>query len=147
MPRGVYPHTHVRKKVYDPEIVESVRSQYHDHGYTKAEVAAILGLTTKVVERIMINHSIPARRAVKRHQAGPANSAWKGNGATYTAFHSRVYRTRTKTGICTRCHAPSKTEWANLTGRYEHTDDYAEMCRSCHRRYDHARTGQGGDAL
>jgi excisionase family DNA binding protein len=64
---------------------------------------------------------------------------WKGDKLTYTRLHARVYELRGKPQHCEQCGTtdPDKRyEWANLTGRYEDTDDYRRMCKSCHRRYD-----------
>lgn len=148
MPKGVYPHNHIKPKTYPPELVDRVKDLYASN-MTQAEVGAVLGLSQRVIWRIMHNHSIPARVAIKRNQTGPANSTWKGNRAGYAALHKRVEATRGKPSICERCGSNGDTdtiyEWANLTGIYEDVGDYERMCRSCHRRYDNSRR-QGGDA-
>lgn len=72
-------------------------------------------------------------------QKGKNNSTWKGDEAGYVSMHARVYRLRGKAFGCTVCGAndPAKWyEWANLTGHYEDVDDYASMCRRCHKKFD-----------
>lgn len=120
--------------------LNSVKRMYLN-GMTQTEIAVTLGVTQKVVWRFMKNHDIQARVPAKRHQNASDNSSWKGDDAGYTAFHSRVY---TKYGPaksygCCMCgtHSETKTyDWANLTGDYGNPEDYAPMCRSCHRRFD-----------
>lgn len=60
---------------------------------------------------------------------------------TYDAYHWRVHKARGKAHGCSVCGTTEdrRYEWANLTGRYEHTEDYASMCVPCHRKYDHQR--------
>ena len=139
MPRGAKP------KVYDPALVERVREMYAG-GATQTEIAASVGLTQKVVWNLMRRSGIQARVAAKRDQRGPRNSSWKGDDATYQAFHKRVETARGRPSLCSRCGVTeaSAFDWANLTGRYEDVNDYERMCRSCHRPYDRAR--RGGDA-
>src|SRR5690606_22478544 len=96
MPRGAKP------KVYDPALVERVRSLY-EAGRTQHEVAATLGLSQKVVWNIMRRHSIAARPATPRDQWGPNNSAWRGDDAGYQAFHRRLYSRFGKPNRCSEC--------------------------------------------
>jgi hypothetical protein len=137
MPRGALP------KVYDAELVESVRARY-GAGRTQAEIAVDLGLTQKVVWNLMRRHGIQARVAAKRDQRGAKNARWRGDDAGYQALHLRVEAARGKPQMCSRCGTtnPAKTyEWANLTGDYRDVNDYERMCRSCHKLYDNARVG------
>lgn len=145
MPKGVYPHRHLVKKVYPDDLVDAVRRIYGS-GASQIEVAQALGLTLKVVYRVMANHQIPRRPQIKRDQRGEKNSTWKGGAAGYQAFHIRVRVERGAPTSCGRCgtaNPAKKYEWANLTGRYEDTADYQPMCLSCHRRYDNARRREG----
>lgn len=126
-------------KVYDPQLVENVRTLY-ESGLSQEEVAKHLGVTRKVVYRLMINHSIPRRRQVARNQSGPSSASWKGDEAGYQALHLRVEARRGKPSRCSRCSATTgRFEWANLTGRYSDIWDYERMCISCHRHFDAAR--------
>lgn len=132
MPRGAKP------KVYAPALVESVRQRYVV-GMTQAEVANSLGLTQKVVWNVMRRHGISARIAAKRDQCGANNTAWKGDEASYQAFHLRVESARGKPQCCKVCGATDagkSYDWANLTGKYADVNDYVRMCRSCHARHD-----------
>jgi hypothetical protein len=73
---------------------------------------------------------------------GEDNCNWKGAAASYSAMHKRVATRRGKAARCERCGSddPGRWyDWANLTGRYDDPDDYEQMCRSCHRRFDIAR--------
>lgn len=111
-------------------------------GYTQAEVGAFLGLSVKAVQGVFRRNGITPRPAIKRDQRGPKNALWKGDQAGYKALHLRVYAERGKASTCSVC-GRSDTEatydWANLTGNYADTKDYAAMCRKCHRAYDKAR--------
>ena len=106
---------------------------------TQVEVATAVGLTQRVVWRLMRNHGIEARPSVKRDQRGANNSTWKGDNATYAAFHHRVEAARGKPDKCNRCGTTDEAatfDWANLTGNYQDIWDYERMCRSCHFTYD-----------
>lgn len=75
-------------------------------------------------------------------QVGPLNPSWKGDDIQYASFHKRVEVKRGKPRRCSHCGTtdPQWTyDWANLTGNYADTDDYARMCRPCHRRFDNER--------
>lgn len=148
MPKGVYERTHVvSQKVYPPDLVERVTALY-TAGHTQDEVAAELGLTRKVIYRLMKNHGIQARVAAKRDQAGARNHMWRGDSANYQALHLRVEAARGKPDNCGRCgrtDSDTRYEWANLTGNYIDVEDYERMCVSCHRYFDADRrraTGQ-----
>lgn len=113
----------------------------YSSGMTQTEIAQEFGVSQKVIWRFMKNNGISARVAAKRNQYGTSNSSWKGERATYYAFHSRVY---TKYGParaygCCICGAndPGKSyDWANISGDYNNPDDFAPMCRPCHRQFD-----------
>lgn len=144
MPKGVYPHTHIKKKAYPPDMVNTVRRMYAD-GSSQDEIAKALDVTQKVVWRLMVNHAIPRRAPVKRDQRAEKNDSWRGSGATYAAFHHRVEVARGKPRLCGRCETTDATryEWANLTGDYADIADYERMCVPCHRRFDIARRRAG----
>ncbi len=75
---------------------------------------------------------------------GKNHPAWKSDAAqlTYMPQHTRVYRERGKASVCIfGCQGRKRYEWANLTGNYADTADYAQMCTSCHRRFDYAVKG------
>jgi hypothetical protein len=144
VPKGVYPHTHIKPKVYPPEMVERVRSLYGE-GLTIGEVAHAMGATPKVIYRLMTNHGIPRRKPAKRHQQGAANHAWRGDAAGYQALHLRVAAERGKPSCCEWCgKTDGRFEWANLTGDYADVNDYDRLCAACHRLYDAARRRETG---
>lgn len=51
--------------------------------------------------------------------------------------HQRLYKVRGKADHCVFGHIADRYHWANLTDDYMDPYDYAPMCISCHRRYDH----------
>jgi hypothetical protein len=137
VPKGVYANNHGKPpRTYPTEIVDSVRRMYLDEGMTVAEVQKALPRGYKA-QRIIERH-IPERRpAIKRDQAGANNSSWKGQDATYTAFHLRVQVARGKPSRCSACDCTEgRFEWANLTGDYADVNDYIRLCTRCHRRFD-----------
>lgn len=132
MPRGSSP------KVYPADMVARVRVLYAD-GSTQTEIADDLGVSQKVIWKLMKNHRIPARIAAKRDQRGEKNSSWKGELAGYHAFHRRLYAARGRPSNCEVCGTsdPERSyDYANLSGRYQDMADYKAMCRSCHWKYD-----------
>lgn len=155
MPKGVYPHLHIKPKKYPDELVERVRTLYAS-GRTQTEIAAELRTSQKAIWRVMRNHDIATRTAAPRDQRGSANAYWRGGDATYAAFHKRVEVERGKPAKCSSCDTtePQRYEWANLTGHYDDVNDYIRLCTPCHRRFDGRRrevTGRptsprGGDA-
>lgn len=73
-------------------------------------------------------------------QSGENNSSWRGEDAGYVSKHARVYRLRGKAISCVWGCIHARYEWANLTGNYDDTEDYASMCSECHSRFDSAVT-------
>ena len=111
-------------------------------GFTQEEIGEFLGVSQKVIYSTMKRHGITARIAAKRDQWGHKNHMWKGDNASYAAFHYRLWKRHDGPKVCQLCGDESPDtwyDWANLTGRYEDLNDYLLMCRSCHRRYDAAR--------
>ena len=138
MPRGAKP------KQYPDEMVANVRERYAA-GATQAEIALALGTTQKVIWNLMVRHDIPRRVAAKRDQRGEKNSSWRGDRATYTAFHNRMYALRGKPRLCETCGTTTARsyDWANMTGRYDDPTDYRRLCRSCHWKYDNTARNLG----
>lgn len=61
---------------------------------------------------------------------------------SYNAYHQRVYRRFGKAKFCSNflnCRklgiAPMYY-WANISGKYEDTNDYVQLCPSCNELYD-----------
>lgn len=138
MSKGVYDHWHLVPKIYKPELVDRVKTLY-EAGHTQTEIGEIVGLSQKVIWNLMRNHGILARVAAKRDQRGDKNHMWKGSDASYTAFHTRLYKEYGKPTWCEECGTTDSNvtyDWANLTGRYDDIDDYKRLCRSCHSKLD-----------
>lgn len=146
MPKGVYDRAASRwtppaRADYDPTLVEKVREVY-EAGHTMRETAEIVGTSIRVLQRLMPRHGIARRRAVPRDQTGERNAVWRGDTAGYQALHLRVQNERGKPSRCEQCGTTDPTvryEWANLTGHYEDTSDYARLCVPCHRAFDAQR--------
>lgn len=135
-----------RIDAYPADLVERVRSLYEE-GHTMREVAVLAGTTVRVLQRLMPLHGIDRRRRGARDQSGERNPTWKGRSAGMDALHLRVAAARGTPSECDRCGTTEdrRYEWANLSGRYGDTADYARMCVPCHRRFDAERrrtTGQ-----
>lgn len=67
----------------------------------------------------------------------PPDSSWQ-----YEHDHAQVARRRGRPKECTVCGTtdPEKIyDWANLSGNHGDVDDYARMCRRCHRGFDRER--------
>jgi len=112
---------------------------YHGWGMTQDEIATTLGVTQKTVWGAMKRYGISARTAAKRDQSGPKNHMWKGDAASYKAFHHRMtsrFGQPQECSVCGTTDASRAYDWANLSGDYADLDDYARMCRSCHWKYD-----------
>ena len=128
---------------YPSELVDRIKSMYDD-GMTIREIQdEIKGVK---VQRVIERYCIETRPAIKRDQHGENNDSWKGDAASYQAFHLRVYSSRGAPKECSRCGDTSagRYEWANLTGHYEDINDYQRMCVSCHRNYDAKRREETG---
>ncbi len=144
MPKGHYDRSKSKwtpppRKVYDPALVDRVREVYAS-GATIEETAEIVGVTPKVLQRLMPRNGIERRPAIKRNQRGPANDSWKGDQAGYAALHLRV---RAERGVPVRCATCGQTdgriECAKLSGAYADAGDYEQLCSSCHKKFDAKR--------
>ena len=149
MPKGIYdrPSSGWRPKPerqYPRELVEEVKRLY-ESGHTIREIQdRVKGAK---VQLLMQRWGIPTRKAIPRNQRGSNNAAWKGDSASYSAFHLRVQTERGKPNLCTKCGvsgADVRYEWANLTGNYHDVGDYERMCVPCHRVFDASRRKAGG---
>lgn len=132
MPSGSKP------KVYPEHIVKRVRELYSS-GLTQEEVGEKLGLSQKVIWKLMIRHNLKARVAFKRDQRGPKNHMWKGDNAKYQAMHLRVANLRGEPKACMECGTEDRRkdyQWASMTGKYQDPYDYRRLCRSCHAKQD-----------
>jgi hypothetical protein len=76
---------------------------------------------------------------------GEANHFWRGDDVGYHGLHIRVRKARGRADRCERCGATDPAlnyDWASLVDNPETVDDFAPMCRSCHRTYDSERDHQ-----
>ena len=125
-----------KPKVYPSELVDLVRAEY-GKGRTQEEVALAVGVSQKVIWRLMARHGIAARVAAKREQRGANNSCWKGDSAKYAALHLRVASARGTPSKCGHCGTESGCfDWASVTRHYQDVNDYIRLCRSCHNKFD-----------
>lgn len=114
-------------------------AELYQSGLTQSEIAEIFGTTQKVIFNAMQRNGIKARVAAKRNQFGELNHQWKGDEATKSAMHIRLYKRFGQPKKCEICGTEDETksyDWANLTGHYEDETDYKRMCRSCHWKFD-----------
>jgi predicted transcriptional regulator len=126
---------------YSTEMVDAVRRLY-DSGMSQVEVGLELGVTQKVIARLMSVHGLAARPRIKRNQRGANNSVWNPSTANYKTLHSRVSAARGRPKRCEECGTADPARmyhWANLTGDYVNVNDYRRMCVPCHRAYDDSR--------
>lgn len=126
-------------KVDDEQIC-----RLYESGMTQEEVALKMGITRKIVFNHLKKQGVKCRKPAKRNQTGNINHMWKGNEASYKAFHVRLKHAKgtAKENGCAICGTKDPSlwyDWANLTGRFEDMNDYLPMCRSCHRQYDKKR--------
>lgn len=62
---------------------------------------------------------------------------FKKTGYGYQAVHRWLNYHHTKAGKCEKCGKVSKTQWANISGKYlRNRNDYKELCYSCHTKMD-----------
>jgi hypothetical protein len=60
----------------------------------------------------------------------------------YNHLHKWVRKHKQKTGTCEHCQTAGFTQWANKSHEYKRSlDDWLELCRKCHRRYDASHRG------
>lgn len=112
---------------------------YFDRMMTQCEIATHYKTTQKVVFRWFREVGIKSRVAAKRNQYGYNNDSWKGDNASYFAFHCRIRKMKGSANKCEECGRSDDGivyDWANQTGNYANMDDYKMMCRSCHFKKD-----------
>lgn len=125
-------------------------SSLYASGRTIKEIGETLNLIPQTVHKFMKSAGIERRsQATRTPRKGTDHHHWKGDGAGYAAFHTRLHRAKgmpLSCGVCSESDPSKMYDWANLTGNYENIDDYMRMCRSCHRLYDRTRV-RGGLAV
>lgn len=94
--------------------------------------------------RLGIKHTEETKRklskALKNKYLGEKSSQWKGDNASYTAFHSWIRRRKGAPKICEFCKTTNKERelcWANKDHSYKRNiDDFIPLCYPCHKKYD-----------
>lgn len=129
---------------YSTKLDTNAVREMYEGGMSQTEIAEAFGVSQKVIWKHMKNNGIKARTPAKRNQSKEDNHMWKGDSASYSSFHLRVYKQKGKAKAygCSICGTKDESlsyDWANLSGHYEDINDYAPMCRACHRRYDKSR--------
>lgn len=120
----------------------------YDSGLAQTQIATSLGVWSSTVSKWMRAYGIAPGKGINRFpNHGESAGMWKGNAASYSAFHHRLTTVRGKPRLCENCKTTTakKFEWANLTGAYHDTNDYIRLCVSCHRYMDgHGRGEKNG---
>jgi hypothetical protein len=78
-------------------------------------------------------------------RSAEANSNWRGDDVGYDGMHIRVRKARGKADRCEQCGTTDQSlnyDWASLIDKPASVDDFAPMCRSCHRKFDTGRDRQ-----
>ena len=87
-----------------------------------------------------------ARKNSRLSNTGKNNYFWKGENASYHAFHNWLHRNFGKANHCEHCGLNEilggKKRWFDwaLKKGFKHNhdrDNYLMLCRSCHRKYDY----------
>lgn len=126
-----------KPKVYPAEQVERVRALYAS-GMSQDEIALALGVSQKIIWKLMRRHGIERRPQIKRDQRGKKNASWKADRASYAAMHLRVQTARGTPSLCDECGTTEspRFEWASISKRYDDVNDYKRLCCSCHHKMD-----------
>jgi hypothetical protein len=82
--------------------------------------------------------SAETRSKLSEGQRGSRGNNWKGNEVGYSGLHKYLRQHYPKTGICEECGQTARTQYALIHGRTysRNREDYRELCRCCHMRYD-----------
>ncbi len=82
---------------------------------------------------------IKQKASMAGRHVGKENPAYRGEKANVSAIHTWLRKRYPLSGVCSRCGGEKWTERAFLRWPKPYTrdpDDYEEMCRSCHTKYD-----------
>lgn len=71
-------------------------------------------------------------------QRGPENSMAKRTPDNYNGIHNIVHKVLGKASSCVWGCESSRYEWAHMLGEIGSPDEYVEMCKRCHHRFDFA---------
>ena len=64
------------------------------------------------------------------------NVKFVGSLKDYKYYHYKVNAERGKASKCINGCDATRYHWANISGKYEDTSDYQEMCPTCHSEFD-----------
>lgn len=120
-------------------IPEDDLRKAYGSGLSQSQVADKFKTTRGRIEGAMKHYGISTRHGAERNQTGEKGGQWKGDRASYSAFHMRLRKSRGSPKKCEMCGTDDdakRYEWANLTDKYEEPSDYKRMCAKCHRNYD-----------
>jgi hypothetical protein len=86
-------------------------------------------------------HNLKLGLIRKGKNAGKNNKEWKGEDASYVAFHQWVVQWKGRPDTCEKCGKSGltghKIHWANIDHKYRRVlDDYIRLCAGCHYEYD-----------
>ena len=76
---------------------------------------------------------------IARTKVGSLNPNWRDERVAYASLHDWLIKNFPKRGVCEECGKTSRTDYAFDHRIGEHTrnrDDYRELCRQCHMRWD-----------
>lgn len=66
------------------------------------------------------------------------NPNWKGNKASKLGIHRWINRNFPRLNICSACKKKGSTDYSNKYHTYKRLiEDWQELCRSCHQKYDY----------
>lgn len=107
-------------------------------GYTHTEEAK-----EKIKEAsVGRKHTEKTKQRISRAHSEELSYLWKGDKVGYWGVHRWVYKNKGKAVACLMNDetCKGKFEWSNVSQEYKRDlDDWQQLCRSHHRRYDLAR--------
>jgi len=126
------------KRHQRPYTEVEFRKSYCDDNMTITEMAIFYKIGRKKIQNDMRFFGVVARKSISRAgQRGENNNNWKGDNATYEAYHRRMRQCQPqKCEICGTTDPEKHYEWASMSKKYHDPDDYKRLCRSCHSKYD-----------
>lgn len=86
--------------------------------------------------------------AARQREWGESHYKWRGDAVGRIQAHAWLNRNNPKSGVCERCGEHRKTHLAfkGANGEWSRNrDDYLELCPSCHKRFDLAKSATEGD--
>ncbi len=100
-----------------PYTEEEFKKLYYS-GMTITEISDFFKISRIKVQRDMNRFRVKSRRAIPRNCNGENNPSWKGENATYSAFHIRKIKLDGSPKKCEVCGTKDENkiyQWASLT--------------------------------